>query len=242
MLSKLRWERGRCCAVHCQKEQNHHQQDATEQREYFCRSATTNRTQWERRRGTQVSLKNKNNHMKHTGRGVSVSSSPLDPSPAPREQLHCCLPRQIRATMVPLWTELWHFSGSLGVPLPVGHYQEIELQWLCRRGSWFTPAFQDPCRQAAFPLGRLLVILSSIPCPLQRLQALGGQLKQHDRSYLPISHLQSDDMMLGEGSWGFFLCVIVFSRAKAEGKLWKGELHLNVLMSPEPRFLCSLFF
>lgn len=173
-LSNLRWERGRCCNVHCQKEQNQHQRDATEQTEHFCRSATTNRTQWERQRGTQVSLKNKNNRMKHTGRGVSVSSSPLDPSPAPREQLHRCLPRQIKATMVPLWTELWHFSGSPGVPLPVGHSQEIELQWLCKRGSRFAPALRDPCRQVDFPLGRLLVILSSFPCPHQSLQPLEG--------------------------------------------------------------------
>lgn len=66
----------RCCAVHCQKEQKHHQRDATEKREHFCSSATTNRTQWERRRGTQVSLKNKNNHMNHTGRRLLVSILP----------------------------------------------------------------------------------------------------------------------------------------------------------------------
>lgn len=101
-------------------------------------------------------------------------SSLLDPSTAPREQLHRCLPRQIRATMFPLWTDLWHFAGSLGVPLPLGPYQEIELQWLCRRGSWFPPTIQDPCRQAAFPLGRHLVILSSFLCPLQRLHPQEG--------------------------------------------------------------------
>lgn len=39
--------------------------------------------------------------------------------------------------------------------------------------------------------------------------ALGGQLKQHDRSFLPVSPLQSEDAMLGEGWWGFCGCSIV---------------------------------
>lgn len=152
LLSKLRWGRGRCCAVRCQKEQNHHWAERVFLPQCYDQQDTMGKTE-----GNTGLLKNKKNHMKHMGRGPSVSSSTLEP--APKEQLHCCLPRQIRATMVPLWQELWRILGSLRIPLPVGHYQEIELQWLCRRGSWLAPALQDPCRQAAFPLGRPLVIL-----------------------------------------------------------------------------------
>lgn len=51
------------------------------------------------------------------------------------------------------------------------------------------------------PLGEAFSNTEFISVSSPEATALGGQLKQHDRSYLPISHLQSDDVMLGEGGF-----------------------------------------
>lgn len=70
--------------------------------------------------------------------------------------------------------------------------------------SWIGSALQEPCRLPS-PRGHLsnteFISMSS-----PEATALGGQLKQHDRSYLPVSPLQSEDAVLGEGWWGF-VCV-----------------------------------
>lgn len=165
----------------------------------FCCSATTNRTRQERRRGTCGSWKNKKNHMEHMGRGASVSSSPLDPS-LPQES-------SIPGRMSPS-SELscsGHFLGSLGAPLPVGRYQEIELQWLCRTGAGVALPSRSPAGRLPSPRGHLgnteFISMSS-----PEATALAGQLKQHGRRNLPVSPLQSEDVMLGEVGGGF-VCV-----------------------------------
>lgn len=56
------------------------------------------------------------------------------------------------------------------------------------------------------PLGETFSNTEFISMSAPEATALGGQLKQHDRSYLPIPHLQSDYVMSGEGLWGEVVC------------------------------------
>lgn len=105
----------------------------------FCCSATTNRTREERWRGTRSSGENKKNYMEHIGRGASVSSSPLDPFPAPGEQAGCspvCPGRMSHRCPA-----LWHFLGSLlsqWVAIKRWNCRSCageELDWLCPPGA-----------------------------------------------------------------------------------------------------------
>lgn len=96
-------------------------------------------------------------------------------------------------------------SCSGHFPLPVGLYQEIELQWLCRTGAGLALPSRSPAGRLPSPRGHLsnteFISMSS-----PEATALGGQLKQHGRSYLPVSPLQREDVMLGEVGGGF-VCV-----------------------------------
>lgn len=93
-------------------------------------------------------------------------------------------------------------------PLPVGGYQEMELQELCRRGAGLALPSRSPAGRLPSPW-RHLSNTEFISMSTPEATALGGQLKQHDRSFLPVSPLQSEDAMLGEGWWGFCGCSIV---------------------------------